>query len=100
MTEAYMFSIRVPASTANLGPGFDSIGLALSLYLTVDVYESDHWKVEGLSDEMKQFPADESHFIVKIARKTAKRFGKEMTPCSLKVRSDIPLARGLGSSAA
>ncbi|MFS0780322.1 homoserine kinase [Bacillus sp. 1P06AnD] len=99
MNDDMMFSIRVPASTANLGPGFDSIGLALSLYLTVDVYESERWEVEPLSDEMEIFPRDDTHFIIQIAKKTAERYGKELHPCSLQISSEIPLARGLGSSA-
>ena len=39
------FSVVVPASTANLGPGFDSIGLALDLYMTVDVSPAEVWEV-------------------------------------------------------
>ena len=94
-----LFSIRVPASSANLGPGFDSIGLALSLYLTVHVYPSDSWIVEPLTEEMKTFPTDENHYIVKIANKIAGKYGKTLPPCKLAVHSEIPLARGLGSSA-
>ncbi|MBD3109044.1 homoserine kinase [Bacillus sp. AGMB 02131] len=94
-----MFSIRVPASTANLGPGFDSIGLALSLYLTVHVYRSDKWEVMPLSEEMKAFPTDESHYVIQIAKKTAAKYGKTLPTCRLAVESEIPLARGLGSSA-
>jgi len=94
-----MFSIRVPASTANLGPGFDSIGLALSLYLTVHVYQSERWEVTPLSEEMKAFPTDENHYVIKIAKKVATNYGKELPPCRLAIESEIPLARGLGSSA-
>lgn len=99
MSESLMFSIRVPASTANLGPGFDSIGLALSLYLTVQVYRNDEWRVEALSEEMKAFPTDDTHFIIRIAKKTAEKYGVSLSPCKLAVHSEIPLARGLGSSA-
>jgi len=97
--EDMMFSIRVPASTANLGPGFDSIGLALSLYLTVHVYRSETWKVTPLSEEMKAFPTDENHYVFQIAKKVAASYGKSLPPCHLAIESDIPLARGLGSSA-
>lgn len=94
-----MFSIRVPASTANLGPGFDSIGLALSLYLTVHVHRSETWEVTPLTEEMKVFPTDENHYVFQIAKKTAASYGKELPPCRLAIESEIPLARGLGSSA-
>ena len=93
------FRIRVPASTANLGPGFDSIGMALSLYLTVDAEPSDKWLVEGLSDELKSFPQDDTHYIVEVAKRVAARFGQTLHPAHLSIESEIPLARGLGSSA-
>lgn len=93
------YTIRVPASTANLGPGFDSIGLALSLYLTVEVTPSDVWQVVGLTAELNTFPQDDSHYIVQVAKRVADRFGATLKPAYLRVSSDIPLARGLGSSA-
>ncbi|MBA4536009.1 homoserine kinase [Bacillus aquiflavi] len=100
MNEGDMLVIKVPASTANLGPGFDSIGLALSLYLTLEVEKSEQWKMIPLTKEMEQFPEDEQHFICQIALQTASRFGVQMTPCRIRLNSEIPLARGLGSSAA
>ena len=45
MSEGDMLTIKVPASTANLGPGFDSIGMALDLYLTLEVEKADNWKL-------------------------------------------------------
>ncbi|WP_144527611.1 homoserine kinase [Peribacillus simplex] len=97
--ESEMFLIRVPASTANLGPGFDSIGLALGLYLEIHGSSSDHWEVVPLSEEMSVFPRDDRNYIVQIAKETAASYGKELSPCRLFVSSEIPLARGLGSSA-
>jgi homoserine kinase len=97
--ESEMFLIRVPASTANLGPGFDSIGLALGLYLEIHGSSSDHWEVVPLSEEMSVFPRDDRNYIVQIAMETAASYGKELSPCRLFVSSEIPLARGLGSSA-
>lgn len=99
MSEADMFLIRVPASTANLGPGFDSIGMALGLYLELYGSISDSWEVNPLSEEMAIFPKDDQNYIVKIAKRTAAYYGKELQPCKLFVSSKIPLARGLGSSA-
>ncbi|MGE7876168.1 homoserine kinase [Peribacillus muralis] len=97
--ESEMFLIRVPASTANLGPGFDSIGLALGLYLEIHGSSSDHWEVIPLSEEMSVFPRDDRNYIVQIAKKTAAAYGKELSPCRIFVSSEIPLARGMGSSA-
>lgn len=94
------FMIKVPASTANLGPGFDSVGLALDLYLTLDVVKSGQWECYSVCEELKDFPTDENHLICQVALKTAAYYGVTLSPCKIKVESDIPLAKGLGSSAA
>lgn len=99
MSEGDMLVIKVPASTANLGPGFDSIGMALNLYLTLEVEKADKWEVIPVSEEMAVFPKDEQNFIIQIAKKTAAKYKKDLPPARLKVNSEIPLARGLGSSA-
>lgn len=99
MIEGDMLHIKVPASSANLGPGFDSLGLALNLYLTLDISFSDSWEVIPLSKELEVFPTDESNFIIQTARNVAREYKKELVPCKVKVWSNIPLARGLGSSA-
>ncbi|WP_066371980.1 homoserine kinase [Neobacillus fumarioli] len=91
--------IKVPASSANLGPGFDSIGIALDLYLTLEVERSDRWEFHSTSAELKDLPADEQHFIAQVALKTAEKYGKVLSPCKVLVESEIPLGRGLGSSA-
>lgn len=99
MTDGDMLIIKVPASTANLGPGFDSVGMALNLYLTLEVEKADKWEVLPLTEEMAVFPKDESNFIIQMAFKTAEKFDKVLPPARVKVNSEIPLARGLGSSA-
>jgi len=100
MMEGERFIIRVPGSTANLGPGFDSIGLALNQYLTLEVEKASHWKVEMLSEELKVFPNDKTNFIIQVALETVKKYGCNLPPCLIKMKSEIPLTRGLGSSAA
>ncbi|OLS38389.1 homoserine kinase [Bacillus sp. MRMR6] len=94
------FAIRIPASSANLGPGFDSMGVALDLYLDLEVETSEHWECYSRTIELQEFPTDDRNFICQIAIQTAKKYGKELAPCRIVVDSDIPLARGLGSSAA
>ncbi|WP_010651903.1 homoserine kinase [Oceanobacillus massiliensis] len=90
------FRISVPASSGNVGPGFDSMGLAESLYLSLEVKESDQWEFSSPS-----FPGTsyEDHFIYQIAKQTAERHNRQLPSCSIAETSDIPLARGLGSSA-
>jgi homoserine kinase len=92
--------IKVPASTANLGPGFDSIGLAVDLYLTLEVELNSSWEFVAKTKELKQFPSDEQHFICQVAKQVAAKSGKNLHPCKVTLESDIPLTRGLGSSAA
>ncbi|MDF2903955.1 MAG: homoserine kinase [Bacillus sp. (in: firmicutes)] len=99
MSEDGLFVIKVPGSSANLGPGFDSIGIAVNLYLTITVEKSNAWEVVPQSKELEVFPTDETNFICMMAIQTASLYDKKMPPCRLKVASDIPLARGLGSSA-
>lgn len=92
--------IKVPASSANLGPGFDSVGIAVDLFLTLEVEPNESWEFTTSNDELKQFPTNQEHFICKVAQKVAEKFGKTLTPCKVVMESQIPLARGLGSSAA
>ncbi|MEI5906584.1 homoserine kinase [Bacillus spongiae] len=92
--------ITVPASTANVGPGFDSIGLALSLYLNVNVYPHSHWEVRTLSPKGSKFPNDETHYMIQVAKEIAKRFSVVLQPYFVEIDSDIPLAQGFGSSGA
>ncbi|GGJ88733.1 homoserine kinase [Lentibacillus kapialis] len=93
------FRVRVPASSANIGPGFDSMGLALNLYLTLDISPSDKWEIVQHSPHLPILTNAEDHFIVQIAHDVAARWHAELPACKMAVYSDIPLARGLGSSA-
>lgn len=85
--------IRVPATSANLGSGIDSVGLALQLYYTVIVEEkTDEWKVNhALGNDI---PTDENNLIVQAILKV----NAEIHPHQLTVISDVPIAHGLGSS--
>lgn len=88
-----MIKIIVPATSANIGPGFDSLGVALNLYLTLEIHEeTNFWVVDH--DFENAMPHDATHFIVK----TALSLAPNITPHHIIVKSDIPLARGLGSS--
>ncbi|MBS4209294.1 homoserine kinase [Bacillus sp. FJAT-50079] len=92
------FTIKVPASTANLGPGFDSAGMALTRYLTLHLEEHDEWMFEHHSVHLPEVNDAKEHFIYQIAKKTAEHFGASLPAAHVVVESEIPLARGLGSS--
>ncbi|MDY0407030.1 homoserine kinase [Virgibacillus sp. 179-BFC.A HS] len=93
------FQIRVPASSANLGPGFDSVGIAFNRFLTLDVTPYDSWQFIHRSALLLDCPPYEEHLIYQIALKTAQNFHREMPPHQVAITSEIPFARGLGSSA-
>lgn len=94
--------ITVPASTSNLGSGFDAVGLALKLYLTLDVRRLDTGpcRIAYQGPEAHLVPPDESNLIWRAMRLAAERAGQELPAFSLEIRNDIPIAKGLGSSAA
>jgi len=85
---------RVPASSANLGPGFDVIALALDLYVEVEVEPAARLTVRA-TGEGSDMAADATHLAASVAIDVA---GHDRL--SITVRSDIPVARGFGSSAA
>lgn len=93
------FRIIVPSSSANIGPGFDSVGLGLSCFLTLEVMVQDTWEIRHKSGPMPSFSDYTDHYIYQIARRIASEHGKEMPGCKVIISSEIPLARGLGSSA-
>ncbi|GGL53470.1 homoserine kinase [Sporolactobacillus putidus] len=93
------FQIRVPGSTANLGPGFDSIGLALNRFLVLNAKRADKWQFHYL-DQPEFHPQLDNNLIYQTAKKLAESRQGKLPPYSVDVLSDIPLARGLGSSGA
>lgn len=93
------FTITIPASTANIGPGFDSMGMALKRYLVLNVFKQDNWELEHRSQFLPKEVNYESHFIYQVALEVAKKYEKKLPTCKVVIKSDIPLARGLGSSA-
>jgi|SRR5690625_3901540 len=93
------FMLKIPASSANMGAGFDSIGLAVQRYLTLKVETSDSWEFIHQSASLPTYTNPEDHFIYKVALHIAQKFKKSLRPCQVTMTSEIPLARGLGSSA-
>ena len=91
----------VAASSANLGPGFDSLGLALSLYdeIIVETTESG-LTVEVEGEGAGQVPLDSTHLVVRAIEHGLQAAGVTASGLNSHCRNDIPHSRGLGSSAA
>lgn len=94
-------TIRVPASSANLGPGFDALGLALSLYdeVTAEV-TGDSLIVEVSGEGGGQVPLDEKHLVVSSMRRAFAELDESPEGLRVSCSNAIPHGRGLGSSAA
>ena len=93
--------VRVPATSANLGPGFDTFGLALGEYDEVDVtLGGDGLVVEVSGEAADEVPRDESHLVVSAMLAAFRRWASEPAGLRVRCRNTIPHARGLGSSAA
>ena len=96
-------TVRVPASTANLGSGFDCVGLAVDWFdeLTLEVSKTGGIQIEVFGEGSHQVPRDESHLVIATLLHTLRQWG--VAPPGgllLRTRNTIPHSRGLGSSAA
>lgn len=94
------FEVVVPASTANMGPGFDSLGMALNLFLRLRFSQQERMEILLRGDHWGGVPTDGRNLVVRVMREAFRRMGRTMPSFRLEMESDIPLMRGLGSSAA
>ena len=93
-----MIRIQVPATSANLGSGFDSLGIALNLYNQVWMEESDTISITSKDDV--PIPKDETNLIYWAAKSLYERCGHKLPGLKIIQLNNIPMARGLGSSSA
>ena len=99
--------IRVvaPATTANLGPGYDCLGLALDLWNTLEISKLpagfvDEPLIEVVGEGAGELPADEHNLVYRAMGMLFRELDREIPPLQLRCHNEIPLQRGLGSSAA
>jgi len=103
-------SVKVPATTANIGPGFDCLGMALPIYNTITIEETvlpgTGIEINVLNDEnvtndliLEHVPQDETSIIYKAIELLYNSIGQSPSELKITVQSQIPIARGLGSSA-
>jgi homoserine kinase len=94
------YSFRVPAGTSNLGAGFDALGLALEIYLRVRIEPSTKVEIVALGVDSSEIPTTSDNLILRVAKRVAMLRNRDLPPFRLTIANEIPLARGLGSSAA
>ena len=93
-------TFRIPASTANLGAGFDALGLGLARYLRIAVEPAERLTIEAKGVSADRIATTEENLIYRVAANTAKHRNRPLPPFRLEIENEIPLARGMGSSAA
>jgi len=93
-------TIRVPATSANLGPGFDSLGLALDLWNETIITLAIEYTVQVHGEGAEKLSLGENNLIIQSAQKLAECVGKRLSPFHVDCANHIPLSSGLGSSAA
>ena len=103
-------SYKVPATTANLGPGFDCLGMALPIYNIITIEEtvlpSTGIEINVMQDvenaellELNNIPDDKDNLVYKAVEMLYNLVGQDASELKINIRANIPIARGLGSSA-
>lgn len=100
MTILNRVAVSVPATTANLGPGFDCLGLALDIYNTVAVEINDSFSISITGQGAESLPRGDDNRVYQSILALYQRAARPVPELRIRCRNDIPLARGLGSSAA
>lgn len=105
MTENKTYIVRVPATTANIGSGFDTLGMSLGLYNVVQFVPEEgkaliDTDISAEGEGASQIPSGLDNMIIKAMDETARRAGKEVAGGKMYLINRIPFARGLGSSSA
>lgn len=92
--------LRLPATSANLGPGFDALGLAMAFYLTIDAVEAEAFQIQAKGRNADLCGDAGNSLILSTYASILSANGRESTPLHLKLDNQIPLGMGCGSSAA
>lgn len=94
-----IFEVSVPATTGNLGPGFDCLGAALSLYNRFELAIADRLTITAAGEGAAQVERDETNLVYRAITKVYQHLDRPIPPVAIHTDTAIPLARGLGSSA-
>ena len=100
LPSASAWRLRVPASSANLGPGFDALGLGLAVYLECRFRPATTLTITASGRDVSEISTAEDNLIWQTALAVARDCGATLAPIELHIDNQIPLGKGLGSSAA
>ena len=100
MADGRGWRVTVPASSANLGPGFDALGLALDIPLTCRFGPAGEVRITAAGRDADSISLGEDNLIWQTAKQVARDVGTELSPAFLEIDNSIPVGKGLGSSAA
>ncbi|HZZ16137.1 MAG TPA: homoserine kinase, partial [Candidatus Sulfotelmatobacter sp.] len=92
--------LALPATSANLGPAFDAAALAMDLYISVDARASAEFSIRATGRDAAICQAMENHLILTTYREVLESNGRKIIPLSFRIKNDIPIGKGCGSSAA
>jgi homoserine kinase len=94
------FHLALPATSANLGPAFDAAALAMDIYITIDARPAPSFFIKATGRDREICGAVENHLILTTYREILEAQGTKVIPLSLRIKNDIPIGKGCGSSAA
>jgi homoserine kinase len=92
--------LALPATSANLGPAFDAAALALDLHITINARPDDHFSIAAAGRDREICEKLDNHLILNTYREVLEAQGREVQPLFLRIKNEIPIGKGCGSSAA
>jgi len=97
---AESYSLRLPATSANLGPGFDAAAVALDFYLEIEAEPAAEFSIAATGRDWERCARTEHNLILEIYKGLLESNGRQVIPLAIRMRNGIPLGMGCGSSAA
>jgi len=92
--------LRLPATSANLGPGFDAVAVALDLYLEIEAEPAETFSIAATGRDQERCSRLDDNLILGIYERLLREHGRPVTPLAIRMQNGIPLGMGCGSSAA